>query len=71
MWGVAQLLNNLGEVARCEGDHMRAGQFYEESLALFRELGSSGDIARRSIIWRMWRRRRATRIRHLRALRRV
>jgi predicted ATPase/DNA-binding SARP family transcriptional activator len=47
MWGVAQLLNNLGEVARCEGDYRRAARFYEQSLASFRALGStSGDIAR-------------------------
>jgi tetratricopeptide (TPR) repeat protein len=47
LWGVAQLLNNLGEVARCEGEYIRAAQFYEESLASFRALGNtSGDIAR-------------------------
>ena len=42
----AQLLNNLGEVARCEGDYARAGRLYEESLTLFREQGTTGDIAR-------------------------
>ena len=30
-WGIAQLLNNLGEAACCEGDHRRAAPLYRQA----------------------------------------
>jgi hypothetical protein len=39
------LLNNLGDLARMEGDNARATTLYGESLALFRKAGSKREIA--------------------------
>jgi tetratricopeptide (TPR) repeat protein len=39
-------LNNLGEVARVQGDYDQARQYYEESEALLRVMGDPGDLAR-------------------------
>jgi non-specific serine/threonine protein kinase len=38
--GIILGLNTLGELARLEGDYVRAGRFYEECLALSNELGN-------------------------------
>src|SRR6266540_348873 len=40
----AQLLNSLGDVARTRREYEVAAPLYEESLALFRKLGSKGSI---------------------------
>ena len=42
--GVALSLNSSGVFARDRGEDERARDFYEESLALFRELGDTWDI---------------------------
>jgi tetratricopeptide (TPR) repeat protein len=39
-------LNNLGEVARVQGDFDKARQYYEESESLLRVTGDQGDLAR-------------------------
>jgi hypothetical protein len=39
-------LNNLGEVARTQGQYDLARKYYEECEALLRETGDTGDIAR-------------------------
>jgi predicted ATPase/Tfp pilus assembly protein PilF len=46
-WLIALVLNNYGEVARVQGDHGRAGRFYEECEQLLRSAGDKGgDLAR-------------------------
>jgi non-specific serine/threonine protein kinase len=42
---IARTLNNLGEIARREGDAARAFALYEESLAIARDLGHQARIA--------------------------
>src|SRR5262249_50701296 len=42
---IAIYLNNLGEMIRCQGDHVRATDFYVESLARFRELDAKWGVA--------------------------
>src|SRR6266850_1718722 len=37
--GIGAALNNLGNVARAQGDAQAAGAYYEESLSVRRELG--------------------------------
>ncbi len=44
-WNIARTLNNLGEMARVEGDYAAARKFYEESLLLRQELGDQRGIA--------------------------
>jgi non-specific serine/threonine protein kinase len=44
--GIAQALNNLGELARAAGDYARAREVYEECLAVTRE---TGEIIRQSM----------------------
>ena len=44
-WLVASVLDNLAEVARCEDDQARAEGLLRRSLALWRELGSTGTQA--------------------------
>ena len=41
-WGLAQLLGNLGDATRSAGDHARARELYDESLALRATLGLPG-----------------------------
>jgi Tfp pilus assembly protein PilF len=43
--GLAYSLNNLGDVAREQGDYAAARTWYAESLALVRELGNQRGIA--------------------------
>ena len=43
---MGQALNNLGELARCQGDDATAEACYIESLALFRSQGASVDTPR-------------------------
>jgi non-specific serine/threonine protein kinase len=43
--GIAESLNNLGEVAQAQGDHAAARALHEESLAIRRELGHRWGIA--------------------------
>ncbi|MCI0561283.1 MAG: tetratricopeptide repeat protein, partial [Nitrososphaera sp.] len=43
--GIAVSLNNLGLVARCQGDYERALMLHEESLALYQEVGDKSGIA--------------------------
>lgn len=45
-WGLAAVLNGLGEVAREQGQFARAVAYYQESLALKRELGDLPGTAR-------------------------
>ena len=40
------MLNNLGEVARTQGQYDRARAYYEECEALLRSTGDRGDVAR-------------------------
>ena len=42
---MAENLNGLGDVARCQDDYVAAGTYYAEGLALARELGSKGTTA--------------------------
>jgi len=46
IWGMAQALNNLGEVARYRGDLAAAANSYQEALGLFRQLATRADVAR-------------------------
>ena len=39
-------MNNLGEVARVQGDYAKARKYYEESEALLRAMSDKGDLAR-------------------------
>ena len=39
VWSLATALNELGDLERARGGHLRAGALYEESSALFAELG--------------------------------
>lgn len=39
------MLNNVGEVARCQGDYARAASLYEESLPLLREASDTRGVA--------------------------
>jgi Tetratricopeptide repeat len=43
--GITTLLNNLGDIARYEGDHERAHKFYTESLGLQQKAGEKRDVA--------------------------
>jgi predicted ATPase len=45
-WLLAFALNNLGEVARTQGQYEQARTYYEESEALLRISGDKGDVAR-------------------------
>jgi predicted ATPase len=45
-WQMAFGLNNLGEVARVQGDYDRARDYYERSEAMYREADALGDHAR-------------------------
>jgi tetratricopeptide (TPR) repeat protein len=45
-WLVANILNNLGEVARVQGDYEQARRSYEESRILFSETAHKPDVAR-------------------------
>jgi predicted ATPase len=45
-WILGSLLNNLGEVARCQDDHARARGYYEECHELFEKQRAAGDAAR-------------------------
>jgi Tfp pilus assembly protein PilF len=45
--GTAIVLNNFGELARCQGDFRGASEFYEASLAL---PADTGNIRRRALI---------------------
>ena len=45
-WQIALALNNVGEIARAEGDYERAGRYYERAEALYREADALGDHAR-------------------------
>jgi predicted ATPase/DNA-binding CsgD family transcriptional regulator len=38
-WSLAMTVGTLGDVERSRGRHVRAGQLYEQSLALFTEIG--------------------------------
>jgi tetratricopeptide (TPR) repeat protein len=44
-WGLGQALNGLGDVARYQADPLSARQYFEESLALFREHGNKWSQA--------------------------
>jgi tetratricopeptide (TPR) repeat protein len=44
-WGIAQTLDHLGDIARCEGDYERAAALYQESLTLFQAQGIQIEIA--------------------------
>jgi tetratricopeptide (TPR) repeat protein len=44
-WGLALVLNGLGDIARRQGDYERARTLYEEGLAHFRSLGSKTFMA--------------------------
>jgi tetratricopeptide (TPR) repeat protein len=43
--GIASCLNNLGNVAREQGNYPAARALYEESLTLYREIGDKRGIA--------------------------
>jgi len=43
-WGLARSLNRLGELARVREDHRQARAYYDEALALCRELGDKPGI---------------------------
>ena len=45
-WILSFALNNLGEVARTQGQYDLAGKYYEECVALLRDTGDKGDLAR-------------------------
>jgi len=45
-WQIAFYHNNLGEVARVQGDYERARGYYERAEALYREADALGDHAR-------------------------
>jgi tetratricopeptide (TPR) repeat protein len=44
-WGIAGLLNNLGNMAFAQGDYSAAWALYKESLALGREMGDKWGTA--------------------------
>jgi len=44
-WGLMDTRDQLGIVARAEGDYMQAGLLFEESLAISRETGNKGSLA--------------------------
>jgi len=44
-WGLMDTRDQLGIVARAEGDYMQAGLLFEESLAISRETGNKGSRA--------------------------
>ncbi|HEU5102309.1 MAG TPA: tetratricopeptide repeat protein, partial [Roseiflexaceae bacterium] len=44
-WGLMHTREQLGVVARAEGDYMQAGLLFEESLAISRETGNKGSLA--------------------------
>jgi tetratricopeptide (TPR) repeat protein len=44
-WGLAQVLNSLGDLARRQGDYERARALYEEGLEHFRLLGTRSPMA--------------------------
>jgi hypothetical protein len=44
MWGTAQALNGIGDMARVLGDYDRASSLYTESLHLYRQLRVKRDI---------------------------
>jgi predicted ATPase/class 3 adenylate cyclase len=48
--GIAEALNNLGDVSRLRGDRARSKEFVEEGLALFRGLGDKRGIAHALIL---------------------
>ncbi len=43
-WGLARPLNNLGELARSEGDLVRARHLHEEALGICRGLADGGSL---------------------------
>jgi tetratricopeptide (TPR) repeat protein len=43
--GIAQTLNDLGDVARCEGNYAQAATLYQESLSRFQNQGIRIEIA--------------------------
>jgi tetratricopeptide (TPR) repeat protein len=45
-WIQSFALNNLGEVARTQGQYDLARKYYEECVALLRDTGDKGDLAR-------------------------
>ena len=45
-WLISFALNNLGEVARTQGQFDLARKYYEECEALLRTTGDQGDVAR-------------------------
>jgi tetratricopeptide (TPR) repeat protein len=45
-WGLSFVLNNLGEVARVQGQYDQAHEYYKQSEALLRTTGDQGDLAR-------------------------
>jgi predicted ATPase len=45
-WMIASLLNNLGEIARCQDDHAQARGYYAECHDLFETQHAAGDAAR-------------------------
>jgi tetratricopeptide (TPR) repeat protein len=45
-WGLSFVLNNLGEVARVQGNYEQAYEYYKESEALLRATEDKGDLAR-------------------------
>ncbi|MFN8417751.1 MAG: tetratricopeptide repeat protein [Anaerolineae bacterium] len=45
-WINSFVLNNLGEVARVQGDYQSARRYYYQSEVLLREMGDKGDLAR-------------------------
>jgi tetratricopeptide (TPR) repeat protein len=44
-WGIAQTLNHLGDVARCQANYEQAAVFYQESLKRFQAQGIQIEIA--------------------------
>jgi DNA-binding CsgD family transcriptional regulator len=44
-WGIAQTLNDLGDVARCEGNYAQAATLYQESLSHFQHQEIRIEIA--------------------------
>jgi len=45
-WAISFALNNLGEVARTQGQYDLARKYYEECEVLLRDTGDRGDMAR-------------------------
>jgi tetratricopeptide (TPR) repeat protein len=45
-WILSFALNNLGEVARTQGQYDLARKYYDECVALLRDTGDNGDLAR-------------------------